>query len=83
MKKLMKKIILSICLVFYTTSAFAYIDPGTVSIILQGLIGALAAIIVTLKIYWIKILKFLGVQNKIKDGEDEKKDKNNINTNKK
>ena len=68
---------------FYTTSAFAYIDPGTVSIILQGLIGALAAIIVTLKIYWIKILKFLGVQNKIKDGEDEKKDKNNINTNEK
>ncbi len=76
----MKKIILSIFLMFYSTNAFAYIDPGTVSIILQGLIAALAAIIVTLKIYWIKILEFLGIRNKIKDDKDDEKNKDNTNT---
>ena len=79
----MKKIILSIFFVFYSTCAFAYIDPGTVSIFLQGLIGAIAAIIVTLKIYWIKILKFFGIQNKIEDNKDDKKNKDDINTEKK
>ena len=37
----MKKILFIIFLVIYPTYSFAYIDPGTVSIILQGLIGAL------------------------------------------
>jgi len=71
----MKKIILSIFFVFYATSAFAYIDPGTVSIILQGLIGALAAIIVTLKIYWDKVLKILGIRKKIETDQREEKSK--------
>ena len=34
----MKNIIVLIILVFYPSIAFAYIDPGTVGIILQGLI---------------------------------------------
>lgn len=71
----MKKIILSIFFVFYSTCAFAYIDPGTVSIILQGLIGALAAIIVTLKIYWDKVLKILGIRKKIETDQREEKSK--------
>lgn len=79
----MKKIIFLLLFIFYPNSAFAYIDPGTVSIFLQGLIGAIAAIIVTLKIYWIKILKFFGIQNKIEDNKDDKKNKDNINTEKK
>jgi len=36
-------------------SAYAYMDPGTGSILFQALIGALAGLAITLKIYWYKI----------------------------
>ena len=38
--------------------AHAYIDPGTGSLILQSIIGAIAAGLVTIKIYWQKIRAF-------------------------
>jgi hypothetical protein len=59
------------------SSAHAYLDPGTGSIILQGIIGALAAIAVALKLYWHKLLKLLGIRKKIiidQENESEKKD---------
>jgi hypothetical protein len=68
----MNKIILLSVLVFYPTYAFAYIDPGTVSILIQGLIGALAATIVTLKIYWYKISKFFNIGKKKNTGQENK-----------
>ena len=68
----MNKIILLSVLVFYPTYAFAYIDPGTVSILIQGLIGALAATIVTLKIYWHKISKFFNIGKKKNTGQENK-----------
>jgi len=40
---------------FFVSDAFAYIDPGTGSLIIQIIIGALAGIGITLKIYWYKI----------------------------
>ena len=40
------------------TTAFAYIDPGTGSILIQGLIAAIAAIGVTLKLYWHRFVAF-------------------------
>lgn len=36
----------------WPVAAFAYIDPGTGSILIQGLIAAIAAVGVTLKLYW-------------------------------
>ena len=69
----MKNIIVLIILVFYPSIAFAYIDPGTVGIILQGLIGAIAATIVTLKIYWVRLTKFFGLKKK-----EEENNRNNI-----
>ena len=41
--------------------AFAYLDPGTGSALLQGIIGGVAAIEVVLKLYWHRILRFLGM----------------------
>ncbi len=38
--------------------AAAYIDPGTGSLILQGLIGAFAIAAVTLRGYWYRIKAF-------------------------
>lgn len=52
---------------FQIKSARAYLDPGTASLILQGIIGAIAAGIVTLGIYW---RKFTGLFRR-KKGDDE------------
>jgi hypothetical protein len=45
----------------------AYLDPGSGSMILQILAGGLAAVAVTAKLYWDRILKFL----RIRKPEDE------------
>ena len=47
------------CAVFPVT-AHAYLDPGAGSIILQGLIAAVAAGLVVIKTYWYKIKTFFG-----------------------
>jgi len=43
---------------FFTSSANAYLDPGTGSIILQAIIGAFAAFFSTLYIFWEKVKIF-------------------------
>ena len=67
-----------ISLFFTISSAHAYLDPGTGSIILQGLIGALAAIAVALKLYWHKFLILLRIRKKINiDPKDDQEIKKN------
>ncbi len=39
--------------------AFAYLDPGTGSMLIQGLIGAVAAAFVVGRLYWYKIKIFI------------------------
>ena len=53
-----------ISLFIIVSSAHAYLDPGTGSIILQGLIAALAAGAVFIKMYWYKLLNLLGIKKK-------------------
>jgi len=60
-----------IYLLLTISSAHAYLDPGTGSIILQGLIAALAAGAVFVKIYWYKLLTLLGIKKK-SDFDDKK-----------
>ena len=45
----------------------AYLDPGSGSMILQILAGGLAAVAVTARLYWGRILRFL----RIRKPEDE------------
>ena len=40
----------------------AYLDPGSGSMILQILAGGLAAVAVTARLYWNRILKFLRIR---------------------
>lgn len=40
---------------FFVSDAYAYLDPGTGSVIIQAVIGAIAAVLITLKIYWYKL----------------------------
>lgn len=39
--------------------AHAYLDPGTGSMILQGLIGAVVGGLIALKLYWARLKNFL------------------------
>ena len=43
-------------------TVLAYLDPGSGSMILQILAGGLAAVAVTAKLYWGRILKFLRIR---------------------
>ena len=52
--------------IFTTSTAHAYLDPGTASLILQGIIGAIGAGIVTLGIYW---QKFTGLFRRKRDDD--------------
>ena len=47
-------------LVAYSQQAAAYLDPGTGSIILQGIVAAAAVAGLTIKTYWYKIRSFFG-----------------------
>ena len=49
-----------------TTNAYAYIDPGTGTIIIQAIVGAIAAGAVTIKIYWHKLKTFFKKKKKDK-----------------
>ena len=37
------------------SDAYAYLDPGSGSIIIQMIIGALVGVVITLKVYWEKV----------------------------
>lgn len=45
-----------------TQQAHAYIDPGTGSKYLQIIIASVVTIGISLKIFWHKLLKFLGIR---------------------
>ena len=52
-----------------TQPAYAYLDPGAGSAILQGIIAGLVAIGVAIKLYWHRLLKLVGIR-KDKDPEE-------------
>jgi len=61
------------------TPAYAYLDPGTGSMILQGLIAGVAVMSLTVKIYWYKFLSFfnktdLNTEEQVSDEEEKIKD---------
>ncbi len=56
---------------FLMGSSYAYIDPGSGSIILQALLGALAAAGATISIYWNKIKNLFKRSKKIEKDKKE------------
>lgn len=64
-------------LMLSSSPAYAYLDPGTGSAILQGIIGAIAAIAIVLKLYWHRFLRILGVRKGTQTSKQESSDKTN------
>jgi hypothetical protein len=56
--------LLVIFLLMTATPAFAYLDPGTGSMLLQVILGGIAAVGVALKLFWHKIRVALGMSKK-------------------
>ena len=50
---------------YFVSDAYAYLDAGTGSVVIQAIIGALVGVGITLKIYWYKLKeKISGVSKK-------------------
>lgn len=66
-RKLIMSIALGLIIAVTAMPAHAYIDPGTGSAILQGILAAIAAIALTAKLYWHRLLKLLGLRKETVD----------------
>jgi len=63
-------------LLFSTQDAYAYLDPGTGSMLLQGLIGGIAGGLFAIRLYWGKLKSRFGrVPASPRDAEDTRDDK--------
>ena len=58
-------------LIFSTNSAYAYLDPGTGSMLIQGLLAAIAAASVTIGIFWRRWRSFFGRKNSGENDPDD------------
>ena len=70
----LKFLFLIFSLIAYTSPAYAYLEPGTGSILLQGLIGGMATAIAFLSIYWQKVKAFFGKEEADTDTDTADKD---------
>tara|TARA_B110000008_G_scaffold265935_1_gene291590 strand:+ start:267 stop:506 length:240 start_codon:yes stop_codon:yes gene_type:complete len=59
--------------IFFTKPAYAYIDPGTVSIVVQAVVAGVAGAAATFR-YWISWVKNLFTFSKPKPKTEDKKD---------
>ncbi|MEK1913362.1 hypothetical protein [Pseudomonas sp. S1Bt23] len=75
MKQSKSSVMALVCLALLPINAFAYLDPGTGSAMLQGILGALAAIAMVLKLYWHRLLRMLGLRKDVmkKEADSDKK----------
>jgi hypothetical protein len=60
--------------IIFSSQAFAYLDPATGSILLQGLLAAIAGIAVTSRLYWGKIKSFFSRGNAADTASESKHD---------
>lgn len=64
------RIFITVLLLLMFTDAVAYLDPGTGSMLLQVILGGIAAVGVAIKLYWHKLRAAFGMAKK-KETEDE------------
>ena len=54
------------------TPAYAYLDPGTGAVLLQVILGGIAGAAVAFRLYWNRILGFLGINTTPATGGEDK-----------
>lgn len=60
-----------LCALFtFSIDAQAYLDPGTGSMMLQVILGGIAAVGVAVKLYWHKLRAALGMSKKEKSKDE-------------
>ena len=64
MNQLQRALVATILLLAIAGPAQAYIDPSSGSMILQGIIAGIAAILVTAKLWWHRLLVLLGIRKR-------------------
>jgi hypothetical protein len=71
MKKIALLALFSLCsMILLTSPAQAYLDPGSGSMLLQLLLGGVAGAVVILKLYWQRLLHFLGLRKEKEEVSD-------------
>ncbi len=59
--QLRRAAVLGCCSIFLTEPAFAYLDPGSVSLALQAIVAGIAGALLTWKYWWHRLMKLLGL----------------------
>ena len=68
------KYLIVVVLALFTQPAWAYLDPGTGSMLLQVILGGIAAVGVALKLGWHKIRAALGFAAKSDEDEEQEQE---------
>ena len=72
--KTINQTILVLYIILLPSNAYAYLDPGTGSIILQAILGFIAAAIASISVYWTKFKMLINkIFKKKKEEENLKK----------
>jgi len=58
------KIMLTVYMLLTFTEVHAYLDPGTGSMLLQVILGGIAAVGVAIKLYWHRLMAAFGIRKK-------------------
>lgn len=53
------KISLMLCGLFFASNTYAYLDPGTLNIIIQSIIAGVVAFLSIITVYWNKVISFI------------------------
>lgn len=64
MLKFEKILLVAVVFAALSSPAYAYIDPGSGSMIVQGVLAAIAAIAMTAKLWWHRLLVLLGIRKR-------------------
>ena len=67
LNKIIKISIISLIIgLLFSQPAYAYLDPGTGSVLLQGLLAGFAGFLAVLKLYWQRVKRFfIVIKNKV------------------
>ncbi len=63
------RILTAVILLILSTNALAYLDPGTGSMMLQVILGGVAAVGVAIKLYWHKLRVVFGMKKREEDDD--------------